>query len=393
MSEVRHTQFLRIAITLSGAITALGLTPVKALAQSTALQEQIEAIQQDCAKLADAARERSQPLPEGEQKLLCACVIAVKGSAQWNANTEGSSWVDAKVHHMLKPGAKIRTGLDSSLMLRVGQNATVLVDQMANLELPEIVQDGDTLRTTVGLKFGRADFKVDQVGLINDVSVVTPSATLAVQGTGYAVKYGGFDGTEITAARLNEMHAIEVRYFTNLFTYYLSGGAISSDRNRDPVIAELFDTIGPSPLISAIIEADATPEMLANTLTISPIREGRRVDTSMSGIRNTLASVFDRSSFGFHISRDLTDAEVAQFTCENLRMVFREYADLLTLRLPNEDFRDPQNALLNLCTGANEFQDDHLQRMVGAIIEHCGETDFECIINFGLAVTEVHNHN
>jgi hypothetical protein len=73
------------------------------------------------------------------------------------------------------------------------------------------MQDGDVLRTIVTIDRGRADIQVDRVGLMNDFSVLTPSGSLAVKGTGMGVKYDGFTGTSVVGARQShECHRDEV---------------------------------------------------------------------------------------------------------------------------------------------------------------------------------------
>ena len=67
------------------------------------------------------------------------------------------------------------------------------------------MQDGDVLKTIVTINRGRADIQVDRVGLMNDFSVLTPSGSLAVKGTGMGVKYDGFTGTSVVGqAQPNE---------------------------------------------------------------------------------------------------------------------------------------------------------------------------------------------
>ena len=88
-----------------------------------------------------------------------------------------------------RAGTQIRTGRKSKLVLRVGLNATLLIDSLARVTLPTVKQDGDTLTTTVQVDRGRTDIKVGHVGLTNDFSVLTPSGALAVKGTEFAVSH------------------------------------------------------------------------------------------------------------------------------------------------------------------------------------------------------------
>ncbi len=69
-----------------------------------------------------------KPLPEGQTKVLTARVIDVKGTAQWRPSDK-APWKNAKVNDLLDPGARMRTGLRSSITLRVGMNATIMVSR------------------------------------------------------------------------------------------------------------------------------------------------------------------------------------------------------------------------------------------------------------------------
>jgi hypothetical protein len=191
--------------------------------------------------------------PDGE---VYALFIDVKGKVKWRANAE-AAWQDAKVDDRLPVGGELRTGLGGSrTTLRVGLNATVLVDSGSVFSIPMSVKDGDQLRTLAGLKSGRADFKVENTGLGADFKVATPSSVLAVRGTGFAVNYGALKGAEISGARTNAMRAIELRYALGNMTYFLSGQARSSLAMQNPVKHALLTAIGPPPLGGGQTEAE-----------------------------------------------------------------------------------------------------------------------------------------
>ncbi|MBI1371789.1 MAG: hypothetical protein GC159_03385 [Phycisphaera sp.] len=209
------------------------------------------------ARLGAIAKDAAQPLAEGEIKVLSAVVMAVEGRAQWRQD-ENAAWKDAAVDDMLKPEALIRTGRESTLALRVGLNATVFVDRNSRVKLPQIVQAGSTLSTKMQIYRGRADIKVDKVGLTNDFSVVTPSTTLAVRGTGFSCDVGALFGTRTIGARTNLMRAIEARYFVRSDRFFLSGNATSDGVYRSPAVNELGRSFGPPPLIGQIMQGDRT---------------------------------------------------------------------------------------------------------------------------------------
>ncbi|NBQ14091.1 MAG: hypothetical protein EBU31_05645, partial [Proteobacteria bacterium] len=172
--------------------------------------------------------------PAGEP--LRAVFIDVSGKVQWRAN-ESAPWQEAKINDVVGAGVEVRTGLRSHAALRVGRNATALLDAGTLFQLPTIAQDGETLRTSAAVKHGRADFKVDKVGLSNDFKVVTPSTTLAVRGTEFAVATGALKQVEVLGARKNAINAIELKYALNNNAVQLSGGSGSSSGVQHPANA------------------------------------------------------------------------------------------------------------------------------------------------------------
>lgn len=171
---------------------------------------------------------------------LRAVFIDVSGKVQWRANDK-SPWKDAAINDVVSAGAEVRTGLRSRAALRVGRNATALLDAGTTFALPTVLQDGETLRTTATVRAGRADFKVDRVGLTNDFRVVTPSTTLAVRGTEFAVMTGPLKQVEIVGARRNIINAIELRYALNNRTVSLSGSARSESGAENPAHLALLN--------------------------------------------------------------------------------------------------------------------------------------------------------
>ena len=184
-----------------------------------------------------------EAIAKGTTKVLEAVVLEVRGRCQWKA-TEEDAWQKAAKDHRLKPGSLIRTGLRSHLALRCGPNATILVDSNSRVAVPALAQNGETLSTIVQVERGRADFKVDRVGLTNDFSVVTPSGALSVRGTGMGVAYDGFNGASVYGARFNSINAIEMRYYGSKKVWSVSGGGATSNRAKNPTKRAVTKSVG-----------------------------------------------------------------------------------------------------------------------------------------------------
>jgi hypothetical protein len=325
---MRRALFLIPAIVagclMAPAPAATALTTMEARAAARA--EAIAAIQQAAEALKQQAEENVKPLAEGEIKVLKAVIMETRGRAQWRPDAK-AKWKKAAVRDVLEPGAMIRTGRKSLVAMRIGHNASILVDRSSRVTLPEIVHAGETLKTTVQIKRGRADFKVDRVGLTNDFSVVTPSTTLAVRGTSMGVDYGGFNGTKITAARTNALRSIEVTFLLNQASFFMSGSSTSSDENQNPVESGADAAEGPT---------DTASEGTGDPAASDPTTNQRNVDTSVQ----TTMAVEELPIFDEPDEPDEPDfpdfpgnsfAEAAEFICnpDYIFSIFSVYDDNL----------------------------------------------------------------
>ena len=219
---------------------------------------------------------------------LQAIFMDVQGKVRWRIN-ENAPWTEAKVNDLLNAGAEIRTGLKSRSTLRVGKNATILVDSGTTFQLPEMVQEGQTLRTLATVKSGRADFKVDHVGFANDFKVVTPQTTLSVRGTGFALASGPLKGVDISGANNNTINAIEVKYIAANIAYFVSGqGKTSSESGRqDPVQNAWVSTIGPPPIAGTMVsQSDVQQQVAQGIAGANPSSNIQQIQQTQAGEAN-----------------------------------------------------------------------------------------------------------
>ena len=200
-----------------------------------------------------------KPLKPGEVRILKAIVLEVKGIAQARrpvkATKEGEKaprpkWEKLKINAVLEPGVVVRTGRKSQVTLRIGANATMLIDRQTRVRIPEIVQKGKVLRTRVSMAFGKADVKVDRIGLDNDFEVATPTATLAVRGTVFRIWWDVINGFRALGVPGNKIRAIEVRY-VNAVTAYLSKADGTSEGFALPAL-DAFESTYLAPLHGAL---------------------------------------------------------------------------------------------------------------------------------------------
>jgi hypothetical protein len=259
----------------------------------------IELVRQRIERLETTALETVEPLPEGETRELRAMVMYTHGRSQWRPGAD-DAWKDAAIDDVLPAGSMIRTGLKSALTLRVGLNATILVDSNARVTLPRIAHDGATLETAIRVERGQADIKVNRVGLTNDFSVVTPTGALAVKGTGFACQYDAFNGTSIVGSRTNMMNAIEVHYYATKLAFYLSGGAVSSNDAQNPTLAALIEA-SPPPSTNKAEQQDTKDQQGTPGQAIAssnPISQTVRIDLAIQQEnRNTEINTYIEEAF------------------------------------------------------------------------------------------------
>ncbi|MHC4930677.1 MAG: FecR domain-containing protein [Planctomycetota bacterium] len=194
------------------------------------------------AKSRKAAGKPAKPaaLPASQVKVLKAIVMEVRGVAQAR-KTSKAKWVKLKVHDTLEPGAVVRTGRKSRVALRVGMNASILIERQSRVAIPQIIQSGQVLKTRVSMSFGKADVRVDRVGLDNDFEVSTPTATLAVRGTAWRLWWDAVKGARAEGVPGNKLRAIELRYLEKVHVL-LSGPATSSEKFPLPALDAYFKT-------------------------------------------------------------------------------------------------------------------------------------------------------
>ncbi|MCP4759777.1 MAG: FecR domain-containing protein [Planctomycetes bacterium] len=237
-----------------------------------------DAIQARLAALKKIALKAAEVLPENETRILRAVIMEFTGKVQWRTD-EKAKWKKAAKDDILTPGAMVRTGLHSWMMLRVGINSHVFVDSGSRVTLPQITHAGDTLKTMVQVNRGRADIEVGQVGLTNDFSVLTPSGALAVRGTGMAVGHSALQGTQVFGARTNAMNAIAMRYYGSKVAHMMSGGAVSTQKTPDPAVAGAMESSGPAPLqaTESQDQQDAPDQTTQAVSNANPINQSVRI--------------------------------------------------------------------------------------------------------------------
>lgn len=110
-------------------------------------------------------------------------VTAVQGGAQFRPDPQ-TKWQTLKPDVDLTEGVEIRTGPKGSVQFIVGVDQVFRVDRLTTFKLlrAALLPDG-TIKTDVGMQYGRVSKDVDAAQHPHLDTIVTPSSTLAVRGT------------------------------------------------------------------------------------------------------------------------------------------------------------------------------------------------------------------
>lgn len=114
-------------------------------------------------------------------------VTAVQGGGQYRT-ADDSHWRKVVAGLQLAEGAQFRTGPKGSIQFTVGTDQVYRVDRLSSVTvLRASLQPDGTIRTDVGMTYGRVSKDLDQPELPHDDTILAPSSTLAVRGTRVAL--------------------------------------------------------------------------------------------------------------------------------------------------------------------------------------------------------------
>lgn len=121
-------------------------------------------------------------------------VVSVKGTAAYKT---GERWAPLNTGAVLPVGARVSTGVRSTVELRINRN-TVTVQPLTIMKVSESVERPDSSSTNIGLRRGSVRAKVASDARVKTVfKVSTPVATSSVRGTEQIVVYSPTFGMRV----------------------------------------------------------------------------------------------------------------------------------------------------------------------------------------------------
>lgn len=167
-------------------------------------------------------------------------VMWVRGSADYRIGDAGA-WTAVAEDGVIPTGATLRTSMKTEVGLRIGLNATVVVNSYSRVTIHEASASEEVLTTFLKLDSGDMMFRVDHVGRDNDFRVLAPGATLSVRGTWGRVRYDSFGGFAVRGVNENTVRSMEVRFTERNTSTTMATGSLGGG-DRSPTVAALRRT-------------------------------------------------------------------------------------------------------------------------------------------------------
>jgi len=113
---------------------------------------------------------------------LQATVVQVTGTVAAR-RSENDPWQEVKVGQVFDEGVEFRTGVHSQVVFQVPPDQTIILDRLGSAKLLIAKRQADEVRTSIGMRYGRTRYRVEQAGLRHNADIASPGSTLAGRGT------------------------------------------------------------------------------------------------------------------------------------------------------------------------------------------------------------------
>src|SRR6266581_9671067 len=109
-------------------------------------------------------------------------VTGVEGNVQVREGSD-KPWQKAVVGMAVTEGAEFRTGPRSAVRVLIPPDQTITLDRLGVVKLMQAIQQGNVVKTKVGMPYGRTRYDIEEAGIEHQSQLVSPSSTLAIRGT------------------------------------------------------------------------------------------------------------------------------------------------------------------------------------------------------------------
>lgn len=134
-----------------------------------------------------AAAPATQPVPSA-QPVKCK-VVKIVGMVQYAALGK-NNWTSAKAGDVLDAGNEIRTGLRSSVLLRLHETTLIQIKSATRVALTELARSSSSEKSRMFLHYGTVRGGIIEGQYHSDFQIACPAAVLSREGTwGFEISY------------------------------------------------------------------------------------------------------------------------------------------------------------------------------------------------------------
>ena len=130
------------------------------------------------------AEPANAPAGQGESGPMKVYVDEVGGFVRVRASSD-APWQKATAGMVVDEGAEFQTGQKSFVRCSIPPDQTFVLDRLGTVKVQSAIRDGNKVKTDMLMKYGRTKYHIEAAGLDHELTVASPSATLAVRGTDF----------------------------------------------------------------------------------------------------------------------------------------------------------------------------------------------------------------
>lgn len=113
---------------------------------------------------------------------LNATITGIEGHVQVRSAAD-QPWKSATIGMTLDAGAEFRTGPRSAVRFVIPPDQVITLDRLGTVKVMQAIRDASSVKTELGMKYGRTRYDIEAAGLEHDSSIHSPTATLSIRGT------------------------------------------------------------------------------------------------------------------------------------------------------------------------------------------------------------------
>jgi len=128
----------------------------------------------------DAGPAATNPaLPDGPLRVV---ISEFTGNVQARQTSE-VPWTPIQPGQEFDEGVEFRTGVRSVVKFKIPPDSDITVDRLGVVKILRATIENGTIKTDVGMKYGRTRYDIEAAGRIHDAKIRSASSVLAVRGT------------------------------------------------------------------------------------------------------------------------------------------------------------------------------------------------------------------